>query len=111
MRHLAWTTDDRFCDALRTAQGELIEHEPGMAGPLAHSRFPPADPRLRQLALTGGSETVTWAYRTLTDLPVTPEPERADAQVRWWLDALGRGVVADYEGDVIVHISPRGRET
>lgn len=106
VQQLAWAPDDRtLFDALRTAQGELIEHELGEAWPRCptHGSHPlvplsdgwhcPDDPDSR------------WDYGTLKNTPVAPEPDREDGEVRWWLEDEGWGVVAHHEGDLFVHFS------
>jgi len=107
VRNLAWMSPDPagLLHGLRTAQGELIEHELGEAWPRCptHGTHPlkPREDGWRCPAGEGGP----WAYGTLADVPVSPEPHREDGVVRWWLDDLGWGVVASDEGDVWVHFS------
>ena len=108
VRLLAWTSDEddgHLLDGLRTAQCELIEHELGEAWPRCpvHGTHPlrpgpggwacPADSAGR------------WDYGSLSSVPVAPEPNRDDGEVRWWLDDLGWGLIAHHGGDVWVHIS------
>jgi CspA family cold shock protein len=104
---LAWLLPGpgRLFDALRTAQGELIEHELGEAWPRCptHGTHPlkPEQDGWHCPVGDGGP----WPYGSLADVLVAPAPHREDGVVRWWANDLGWGVVADHEGDVWVHFS------
>ena len=92
---------------LRTCQGELIEHDLGEAWPRCplhggHPLRPMVDGwHCPQEHLTSAEPTV-WAYGTIAEVPVPPDPPRADGEVRWYLDDLGWGVIAHHEGDLFV---------
>jgi len=101
-RRLAWTDPDRFFDGVRTAQGELIEHELGQAWPRCptHGSHPlKPEPDAWHCPSSPDNH---WDYGTLKKTPVVPEPQREDGEVRWWMDDLAWGVVADHEGDLFV---------
>jgi CspA family cold shock protein len=106
-RQLAWLLPGpgHLFDALRTAQGELIELELGEAWPRCptHGTHPLKPEEDGWHCPVGGGGP--WPYGTLADVPVQPEPHREDGVVRWWLDDLGWGVVAGDEGDLWVHFS------
>jgi CspA family cold shock protein len=51
---------------------------------------------------TDTTSTSRWEYGTLAGLQIPPELDRPDGVVRWYLDDLGWGVIADREGDLFV---------
>jgi cold shock protein len=112
VRQLASMADfEDFFSALRTAQGELIEHDFGKAWPVcpAHGTHPLV-PNDDGWCCPMDADEV-WSFGTLREIAVAPEPEREDGEVRWWADDLGWGVVADRGGDVwvlFVHIEGAG---
>jgi cold shock protein len=106
VRHLTWMAGfSQLFSGLRTAQSELIEHEFGEAWPRCplHGSHPLKPEPDGWHCPTDGVEV--WAYGSIKDDFVEPEPNLIDGVVRWWADDLGWGVVADRDGDVFVHFS------
>ena len=98
---------------LRELQGELIEHEFGCAWPRCpvHGSHPlHANSDGWHCPTTAAADVrypdaQRWEYGSLAQVPVSPEPPRADGAVRWYLDDLGWGVIAHHQGDLFVHFS------
>jgi len=91
---------------LRELQGELIEHEFGYGWPRcpSHGSHPLRAAEDGWHCPATGSHDV-WEYGSLARVPVAPEPDRADGEVRWFLADLGWGVIAHCDGDLWVHFS------
>lgn len=51
------------------------------------------------------ASTHSWPYGSLAGQQVPPEPQRADGEVRWYLEDRGWGVIAHRDGDLFVHFS------
>jgi CspA family cold shock protein len=98
---------------LQELQGELIEHDFGVAWPRcpahgAHPLRPESDgwhcrTRARSEPVKSAGAQDRWDYGGLTGIPIPPEPRRDDGEVRFYLDELGWGVIAHHDEDLWVH--------
>jgi cold shock protein len=89
---------------LSTCQGELIEHHLGEAWPRCpvHGGHPLIPDSNGWRCPQNGRDGSVWAFGSLADLSIPPDPARRDGEIRWWYDELGWGVIAHEEGDLFV---------